>query len=406
MPLASIEDIIEEIRLGRMVILVDDERRENEGDLVMAAEHATPEAVNFMARFGRGLICVPITNEKADALALPPQSPVNTAHLGTAFTVSVDASEGITTGISAADRARTIKTIAAPDCAPAQLLRPGHIFPLRARDGGSLVRAGQTEGAVDLVRLAGLDPVGVICEVIKDDGEMARLPDLEVFAREHGLKLGSVAQIIGYRRRTEHLVECRTSVALPSVYGEFRLHYYRSSITDESHLALTVGDVGPGHDAIDEPLLVRVHSECLTGDVFGSLKCECGVQLAVAMQAVQAAGRGVVIYMRQEGRGIGLEAKLKAYRLQQEHGLDTVEANEELGFAADLRDYGLGAQMLADLGVRSMKLLTNNPRKVVGLAGYGLDIVERVPLEVGAHEENLNYLRTKKEKLGHLLGGL
>jgi len=406
MPLARMEETIDEIRRGRMVILVDDERRENEGDLVMAAEHATPEAVNFMARFGRGLICVPVTNEKADALALPPQSPINTAPLGTAFTVSVDARDGVTTGISAADRARTIRTMARPDCGPDELVRPGHVFPLRAREGGSLVRAGQTEGAVDLVRMAGLDPVGVICEIMKDDGEMARLPDLEEFAREHGLKIGSVAQIIECRRRAERLVECETSVRLPSVYGEFGLHYYISAITGESHLALTVGDIGPGHEAIEEPVLVRVHSECLTGDVFGSLKCECGAQLAVAMRAVQAARRGVLIYMRQEGRGIGLGAKLKAYHLQQEHGLDTVEANEELGFAADLRDYGLGAQMLADLGVRRMRLLTNNPRKIVGLAGYGLDIVERVPLEVGAHEQNVNYLRTKKEKLGHLLGGL
>ncbi len=403
MPFASIEVLIEEIKSGRTIILVDDERRENEGDLVMAAEKATPDAINFMVRLGRGLICVPMTDEKADALALPPQSPVNTAHLGTAFTVSVDAHEGITTGISAADRAATIVAIARPDCRPGDLARPGHIFPLRARPGGSLQRAGQTEGAVDLVRLAGLDPVGVICEILKDDGEMARLPDLEVFAEEHGLKIGSVEQIIEYRRKTERLVECQTSVKMPTFHGEFDLHLYHSDITGESHLALVLGGFTPGGKPCDEPVLVRVHSECLTGDVFGSLRCECGAQLSAAMRAVAHEGKGAVLYMRQEGRGIGLEAKLKAYSLQQ-NGFDTVEANEELGFAADLRDYGIGAQMLIDLGVRKMRLLTNNPRKVVGLAGYGLDIVERVPLEVGRDEANVNYLRTKKEKLGHLLG--
>jgi len=407
----TVEGILQELRDGRMIVLVDDESRENEGDLVCAAETVTPEAVNFMTRFGRGLICVPMNNDRADELGLHPQTTDNEALHGTAFTVSVDAATGVTTGISAADRARTIQILADPRSRPSDLVRPGHIFPLRARQGGALVRAGQTEGAVDLTRLAGLRPVAVICEIMNEDGSMARRDDLIAFCRTHGLKLCSVADVIRYRLRSERLIERAVEVDLPLEAGMFRLIAYTSVVDPEPHIALCCGGVGAldedGKPVVHgEPVLVRVHSECLTGDVFGSLRCDCGSQLQTALQSIAKAGKGAVVYVRQEGRGIGLVNKLHAYKLQIERGMDTVEANLHLGFEADRRDYGIGNQILRDLGLRNLRIMTNNPRKIYGLEGFGLNIVERVPLEIPAHEGNRDYLRTKKDKLGHMLENL
>jgi 3,4-dihydroxy 2-butanone 4-phosphate synthase/GTP cyclohydrolase II len=396
-PFASVDEAIEQFRRGSFVILVDDEERENEGDLAIAAEKITPEAVNFMAREGRGLICVALTEERCEALDLPLMVRDNTSPFGTAFTVSVEARGKITTGISAADRAATILTLADPGTGPEDLLRPGHIFPLRARRGGVLKRAGQTEASVDLARLAGMTPAAAICEIMNDDGTMARVPDLVPFARRHGLPILSVAELIRHRARTETLVERIASPRLPTPYGDFTAHAYRAPATGEEHLALVLGDVAGG-----EPPLVRVHSQCLTGDVFASGRCDCGLQLEAAMERIAAEGRGVLLYLLQEGRGIGLVNKLRAYELQ-EGGHDTVEANERLGFPADQRDYGVGALILRDLGLRRMRLMTNNPGKYVALAGYGLEIVERVPLEVPPTEATRGYLRAKRDKLGHLL---
>ncbi len=403
MKFATVPEALEELKAGRMLVLVDDENRENEGDLVAAAELATPETINFMATHGKGWICLTLDAEACERLGLPQMVRENQAPLGTAFTITIEARNGVSTGISAADRAHTINVAARADSTAADLVRPGHVQPIRAKPGGVLVRTGQTEGSVDLMRLAGLRPAGVICEVMAEDGTMARLPALEEFCRKHTIKLLSVAQIIEYRRCTEKLIFCETSVDMPTQHGHFKLHAYRSDIQSETHLALTLGDdIHPGSPLSGKPTLVRVHSECLTGDVFHSLRCDCGEQLQAAMRMVQEAGRGVIVYMRQEGRGIGLDNKLRAYALQ-EKGLDTVEANNELGFAADLRDYGLGAQILADLGVTKLNLITNNPKKVAGLSGYGLEIVERVPLALPPHDENRRYLDTKRTKLGHIL---
>lgn len=388
---------IEAIRAGKMIIMTDDEDRENEGDLVMAASMVTPDAVNFMARFARGLICVPVTEERAAQLGLQRMVAHNREMHKTDFTVSVDAAEGISTGISAADRARTIRVLADSGATPRELVQPGHIFPLQSRAGGVLRRAGHTEAAVDLARLAGLDASGVICEILNEDGSMARLPDLLKFRKEHGLVLCSIQDLISFRRKSEKLVEREEEIALPTDYGDFRMVLFRATVDGQHHIALVKGEITP-----DDPVLVRVHSECLTGDVFASRRCDCGSQLHAAMAHIEREGRGVLVYMRQEGRGIGLAAKIRAYKLQ-EDGLDTVEANERLGFPMDLREYGLGAQILADLGVRKIKLLTNNPRKVVGLEGYGLEIVQQLPIRFDSNPHNERYLATKKQKMGHLL---
>ncbi|MDX6765891.1 MAG: bifunctional 3,4-dihydroxy-2-butanone-4-phosphate synthase/GTP cyclohydrolase II [Candidatus Methylacidiphilales bacterium] len=394
---APIEEVIADIRKGRMVILTDDASRENEGDLILAAEKATPSAINFMARFGRGLICAPIDSARATQLGLQRMVLDNRESHKTDFTVTVDAARGITTGISAADRAKTIRLLAGKKTRPSDLVQPGHVFPLKAKDGGVLQRAGHTEAAVDLARLAGLDPSAVICEILQDDGTMARVPGLIDFARTHGLKLGTIRDLIEYRRRTEKLVVRAQTIQMPTDYGMFDLHLYTSQTDGSHHLALVKGRIPK-----DQPVLVRVHSECLTGDVFGSRRCDCGHQLHDALRMIERAGAGVLVYMRQEGRGIGLPAKIHAYKLQ-EKGLDTVEANLKLGYAPDLREYGLGAQILHDLGVRRMRLMTNNPKKVVGLAGYGLELVDQVPIRSKPNAHNRRYLETKKRKMGHKL---
>jgi 3,4-dihydroxy 2-butanone 4-phosphate synthase/GTP cyclohydrolase II len=406
---SEIPQILKELRQGKMVVLVDAEDRENEGDLVCAAEKVGPEIINFMAKFGRGLICLPLTAEKCDSLGLYPQTVDNTARFGTAFTVSIDAAEGISTGISAADRARTIQVAIADDTKPGDLVRPGHIFPLRAREGGVLVRAGQTEGTVDLMRLAGLKPAGVICEIMNEDGSMARVPELLKFCEKHNLKIASIAKLIEYRLQRESQIKRLECVNLPTDYGDFTLIGYESITSTEPHLALCKGGIGQldehgksiGHN---EPVLVRVHSECMTGDLFHSQRCECGYQLITALRMIEEAGKGALIYLRQEGRGIGLTNKLRAYKLQ-EQGLDTVEANLQLGFMADKRDYGIGAQICRDLGLLKIRILTNNPKKISRLEVYGIKIVEQIPLKAEPSKHNINYLRTKKYRLGHILDG-
>ena len=397
MSIKDIEEALEEIRQGKMVILVDDEDRENEGDLAMAAEKVTPEAINFMAKYGRGLICLSLVSEKIDQLGLRMMVNDNRSPFQTAFTISIEARRGVTTGISAADRATTVLTAVDDDATPDDIVSPGHVFPLRARQGGVLVRTGQTEGSVDMARLAGLKPAGVICEIMNDDGTMARRPDLEIFAEQHGLKIVTIADLIAYRMRTERLVKRAAVAKMPTAFGEFTAIAYTNSVDALEHVALVKGDLNP-----EEPTLVRVHSQCLTGDALGSLRCDCGDQLRAALKRVSDEGRGVVLYMLQEGRGIGLINKLRAYELQ-DQGCDTVEANEALGFPADLRDYGIGAQILADLGVRKMRLMTNNPKKMIGLEGYGLTVVERVPIEMPPKPENIEYMRTKCYKMGHTL---
>jgi 3,4-dihydroxy 2-butanone 4-phosphate synthase/GTP cyclohydrolase II len=393
----SIESVVADLRAGKMVIVVDDADRENEGDLILAAQSVTPECVNFMAKHGRGLICVPTTSERLTQLGIERMVRQNRETFKTDFQVSVDAARGISTGISAPDRAETIRIMADPTAVPEDLVQPGHVFPLRARPGGVLQRAGHTEAAVDLIKLAGCRPIAVICEILNEDGSMARLPNLTRFAKKHRLKICTIADLIHYRRTREKLVERMEVVKMPTDYGDFDLYLYRSKLDGQHHLALVCGEV-----AGKKEILVRVHSECLTGDVFGSRRCDCGPQLQQAMRQVSEAGAGVIVYMRQEGRGIGLAPKIKAYKLQ-EQGLDTVEANQKLGFDMDLREYGLGAQILADLGLKTIKLLTNNPKKVVGLEGYGLQIVEQVPIRIKPNPHNVRYLNTKREKLGHLL---
>jgi 3,4-dihydroxy 2-butanone 4-phosphate synthase/GTP cyclohydrolase II len=393
----TVDDVVNDIRAGRMVIVTDDADRENEGDLVMAAEKVTPDAINFMTKHGRGLICVPISNERAEQLGLQRMVAQNREMYRTDFTVSVDAAHGVTTGISAHDRAATIQILANPKSMPDDLVQPGHIFPLRAKDGGVLRRTGHTEATVDLARMAGLQPAGVLCEILYDDGTMARLPELMEFRKKHGLRICTIQSLVAHRRVREKLVEAEQVVKLPTDYGDFDLHLYRSKLDGAHHLALVKGKIEQ-----DKPTLVRVHSECLTGDVFGSRRCDCGNQLHAALQQISDEGNGVLIYMRQEGRGIGLAAKIHAYKLQEE-GLDTVEANTKLGFATDLRDYGLGAQILFDLGVRKFRFLTNNPKKVVGLEGYGIQMVEQVPIRTEANPHNAKYLETKRVKMGHSL---
>ncbi len=402
----TIEEILSDLKQGKMVIIVDDEDRENEGDLVIPACFASAEHINFMAKYGRGLICVPMEEDKLEALDIYPMiGPLAKNISGsdpyaTAWMISVDAKEGVTTGISAFDRAQTVAKLISIDAKPADFVRPGHVFPLRARRGGVLVRAGHTEASVDLARLAGFYPAGVICEIMNEDGTMSRLPELIKFASKHGLKIASIESLIEYRRRTEHLVNKTVETKLPTEFGEFKMSLYESVLDKTHHVALSIG-LENGIN-LDEAVMVRVHSECLTGDVFGSLRCDCGFQLKKAFEMISQNKKGVILYMKQEGRGIGLANKLKAYSLQ-DQGLDTVEANEALGFAADLRDYGLGAQILSDLGVKKIKLLTNNPRKIIGLEGYGLHIVERIPIQTPTNEANTRYLKTKKEKLGHIL---
>ncbi len=397
MPTCTVEEAIKDLLQGKMIILVDDEDRENEGDLTMAAEFVTADAINFMTKYGRGLVCLALDSHIADRLDLQPMVRDNTSKFGTGFTVSIEAKKGVTTGISAADRAVTIRTAIAPDTKAQDLARPGHIFPLRAKSGGTLVRTGQTEGSVDLCRMAGLRSGAVICEIMNDDGSMARRPQLEEFAATHGLKICTIADIIAYRIRNEILVREVVRAKLPTEFGVFELVGFDNDIDDKEHVALVKGDINP-----DEPVLVRVHSECLTGDMFHSVRCDCGDQLHRAMEMIEEEGKGVIVYMRQEGRGIGLINKLKAYHLQ-DKGRDTVEANIELGFAPDLRDYGIGAQILVYLGVRKMKLMTNNPKKIIGLEGYGLEIVERIAIEIPPTKENKRYLKTKKDKMGHIL---
>ena len=399
MAVSRIEEVIEDIRAGKMVILVDDEDRENEGDLCMAAEAVTPEAINFMAKHGRGLICLTLDRTHVKKLNLPMMVEKNKSPFETGFTISIEARTGVTTGISAADRARTILAAVAPDAKPEDLVSPGHIFPLRARRGGVLERTGQTEGSVDLSRLAGMMPAGVICEIMKDDGTMARMPDLEIFAAEHNMKIATIADLVSYRLRRDTLVHRAVEARLPSHFGgEFKAIVYANDVDKHEHLALVKGEIDP-----DKEVMVRVHSECLTGDVFGSDRCDCGSQLQAAMRMVSEAGTGVILYMRQEGRGIGLINKLKAYALQDNDGLDTVDANLELGFKPDLRDYGIGAQILRDLGVRKMCLLTNNPKKIVGLEGYNLEVTRRQSIEIEPGVENLSYLKCKKDRMGHFL---
>jgi len=404
---SEIAEVLEELRQGKMIVLVDAEDRENEGDLVCAAEKVTAEIINFMAKYGRGLVCLPLTAEKCDSLGLYPQTVDNTARFGTAFTVSIDAAEGVSTGISTADRARTIQVVIADESKARDLVRPGHIFPLRSREGGILVRAGQTEGAIDLMRLAGLKPAGVICEIMSEDGSMARVPQLLKFCEKHNLKIASIAKLIEYRLQRESQIKRVECVNLPTDYGEFKLIGYESITSDEPHLALCKGGVGALDESgkpieHDEPVLVRVHSECMTGDLFHSQRCECGYQLITAMKMIEKAGKGALIYLRQEGRGIGLTNKLRAYKLQ-EQGLDTVEANLKLGFMADKRDYGIGAQICRDLGLKKIRILTNNPKKISRLEVYGIKVVEQIPLRAEPSKHNVDYLRTKKYHLGHML---
>lgn len=404
---SEIPEVLEDLRLGKMIVLVDAEDRENEGDLLCTAEKVTPEIINFMATYGRGLICLPLTAEKCDLLGLYQQTVDNTARFGTAFTISIDAAKGIGTGISAADRAQTVLATIADNARPNDLVRPGHIFPLRARDGGVLVRAGQTEGAIDLMRLASLKPAGVICEIMNEDGSMARVPELLKFCEKHNLKIASVSKLVEYRLQRESQIKRLDPINLPTDYGEFSLIGYESITSAEPHLALCKGGVGRLDDngkpiEHDEPLLVRVHSECMTGDLFHSQRCECGYQLITAMKMIEEAGKGALIYLRQEGRGIGLSNKLRAYKLQ-EQGFDTVDANLELGFMADKRDYGIGAQICRDLGLRKIRILTNNPKKINRLEVYGIKIVEQIPLKAEPSKHNIDYLKTKKSRLGHML---